>query len=263
MTWNRAILCAIQMAALVGIARFCHFQTHGFRVAKLEHLPPPSHATALPPAPSAIQSLLQQRFTYLGRGLQSFAFVSEDGLSVLKLCTARCKPKTFISYLIAYEELKDQSALLYLHLDQSELLGQTLHIVDALGICHSLPADQLLFLVQQKAELAYPRLNYLMAQGQVEQAKKALHALLQLIASKFHKGIADSDPLIRTNFGFIGDRPVQIDVGSLSKNPRVQDPAFFRIEFARITASLKSWLAQHHPSLLPELEQEVQAYVGT
>lgn len=62
----------------IAAARFSHHATAGFRISKIQnnffHVQEYGHPF-IPQGP----------FTYLGRGLQSFAFVSEDGNYVLKI----------------------------------------------------------------------------------------------------------------------------------------------------------------------------------
>ena len=230
------------------------------------------------------RELLRQRFTYLGRGLQSFAFASEDGTVVLKLfintpkrrvfwlsllpifpswrdlmiekCEAKWE-KMFASYRLAYDELKEETALLALHDHISDDIRQTVTIVDKLGIAHTLNLDLVGFALQKRITPLYPALASLLEKNDTAGAKEAIHSLFELLLKRFEKGIADNDPLLRTNFGYVGNQATMIDIGPFSKLPKKLDPAAFEKELLRITASLKNWLSEKAPSLLPWIEQEI------
>jgi hypothetical protein len=277
---------------LYGTARFCHRETQGFRMSKVtanfssnanwEILPLPEKEQEI------VDGILDQKFTYLGRGFQSFVFLSEDQKYVLKLFNnayqwrltllntlpsfplweewqqekihkiQRKLEKTFGSYKIAFEELKELTGLLYLHLDQTHPLHKKLTILDKLGIGHTIDLDSTAFLLQKKADLVYPKIDSLMQAKQLSEAKNALSSLLTLITARCKKGIGDSDALIRTNFGFLENQAVQIDVGPFSKDPDIQNPEVYLKEIGRITMSLKHWLENNHPELVPHLLEKLE-----
>ncbi len=275
-----------------GLSRFCHKETQGFRMSKVV-----SNFSQNPnweiPVPSSqeqkiIQGILDQKFTYLGRGFQSFVFLSEDQNYVLKLfnnayqwrlCLLHAIPslspwqkwqkekiqkienkleKTFLSYKIAFEELREHTGLIYVHLDATQPIHKRVTIVDKLGIEHPVDLDATGFLVQKKAELVYPRIARLMKDGRFDEAQNTISSLLKLLATRCKKGIADSDPLIRTNFGFLENQAVQIDVGPFSKDQMIQKPEIFLKEIARITTSLKHWIENNHPELAPYLAEQLE-----
>ncbi len=225
-------------------------------------------------------ALLQGKFTYFGRGLQSFAFLSEDGAYVLKIFNNKMQKKraffktfgflnkaqetenklklTFESYKIAYEELKQETGILYTHLKPTSTLQRTVTLIDKLGIAHPLDLDTTGFVLQKRATLAYPYLKDLIEKGALLEAKSAITALTHLFIQKSLKGIKDNDPLIRTNLGFINHKPIHIDIGPFSKDPEVQDPKFYLPEIRRITASLKNFLENNCPELILHLENELK-----
>ncbi|MGE5196842.1 MAG: hypothetical protein ACM3JI_05890, partial [Anaerolineae bacterium] len=80
---------------------------------------------------------------------------------------------------------------------------------------------------------------------------------LELLILRCQKGIADNDALIRTNFGFIDGKAVQIDVGPFSKDSQTREKTCYSKEIVRITTSLKHWLEEHFPELLHELNEQL------
>ncbi len=287
-------LCAL-LAACIGAARFTHHQTKGFRLAKIQHNLSPFHPQAEPLSPQQkhfLTKLFQQKFHYLGRGIQCFAFVSEDDQYVLKLFNNRYQQKiqlfdllthlpgfknyaeerklyftlklqrTLSSYRIAAEEMPEQTAIEFLHIAPSCDLPNDMTLLDPLQIAHYLDPNTTGFLIQRKATLVYPALQEWIENHERSQAEQAITRLLELFLWKFQHGIGDNDPLIRTNFGFIGDKPIQIDVGPLYKDPAVQDPEFCKQELLRVTTSLKSWLSTHEPELIPCVDDFVETHLN-
>jgi hypothetical protein len=286
---KRAIACIGLAALCIGAARFCHHQTKGFRITKIQNnLIDAPRVQLRADEIALLRSLFAYPFRYFGRGHQSFAFLSDDDTHVIKIFNngPRHKiaffnalshlpllgqwaaqqagifedkwKKTFASYAIAYDEMRDKTGLLFLHLNATDNRLPPLTIVDALNIRHRLNPNELGFLIQKKAKLAYPALQELIEAQDIEGAKDALCKLLELFIWKCQRGIHDNDPLIRTNFGFLEQEAVQIDVGPLSKDPAVQDPARMRQEIIRITTSLKHWLEEKCPELTVYLDQQLQ-----
>lgn len=284
------LLCIVCFAgSCILVARFCHHQTRGFALSKIEANFPLEKRQFPPCEVSAgfLRDVCSQKFRFLGRGFQSFVFVSEDDQYVLKLFSNRYQKKiscfsllslsplggnwalakatlfknkldnSFTSYQLAFDELANKTALLYLHLNPTVDLPQQLTIVDPLNISHQIDPNQFAFLIQRKVDLAYPALQRWVTLGKQDSAKQALSSLIQLFILKWQHAIADSDPLIRTNYGFIGTEAIQIDVGPLSKRDLPEEKAVFAKEMGRITASLKTWLTQNAPELVPYLEQEL------
>jgi hypothetical protein len=259
-----------------GIARFCHHETDGFRLSKITHNLPDSEINCAPATPLAFD-LLQQKFRYFARGKQSFAFLSEDGKYVLKifnnsyqrklrflswlpLCQKKAAyfqnklERTFNSYQIAFEEMPEETALCYAHLHITSDLPHTLQLIDKLNITHLIDPNAIGFLLQKKVDLVYPALQAFLAEARLEEAEEALISLVRLFFRKYRQGIADNDPLIRTNYGFLGTQAIQIDVGPLSKTAILSQ----REEGKKTLASLKFWLTQNAPALVEVLDREFE-----
>jgi hypothetical protein len=287
-------VCAL--ISVIALSRFCHTQTAGFRVAKIRCNLMDTIAITNPPPKDTefLNALFQQKFTYLGRGQQSFVFASEDGQYVLKVFNNRYQEKislfsllshlpwmdhwaqeratyyqgklakTFNSYQLAFNEMKEQTGLIYAHLFPSSNIQSALVLTDKLNISHSLDANQLGFLVQKRATLVYPALKEYLYRRDLEGAKQTISSLVNLFFWKWQHSIADNDPLIRTNYGVIRGKVIQIDVGPLSKEMGPPLPAEeHRQEILHITASLKNWLTKNGPELIPYLDQELQQQLSS
>jgi hypothetical protein len=264
------------LVCFYGTARFCKAQTGKFTVMRITSnlTPRPEWETAAlsPGEKVQIQQILNQPFSYLSKGVQSFVFASQDGQYVIKFfrhdhldapfwLTPPKKAKKqdrlhkeFLSYKLAFENLQEQTGLVYLHLNKSKDLHQTLDLVDKLGIHHPIPLDKYEFLVQKRASLLYTALNQMIEENKMPQAKETLSKLVQLLAHRAQKGISDKDPDLVTNFGVIGTDPVQIDVGRFSQRA----PKIDKDEIIRITDPLNKHLMTRCPELQQHLKTQIE-----
>ena len=278
---SRWILLVLSPLLIVGVARFCHHRTNGFKMTKIRANCPRSEVVEVSSLPKDLESSLAQPFTYLGRGKQSFAFLSADKTTVLKLFNNRYQRKIFwysllpflkdqalynrtklerlsTSYALAFEELQSKTGLLYLHLSPTTHLQRTVTLIDKLGIAHTIALDETGFALQKRGTLSYAHLSNLMRAGKKDEAIQSLRSMLELIISRCKLGIADNDPLIRTNLGFLGSRPFYIDIGPFSKDEGEKERDIWGPEILKITTSLRHWLENHHPSLVNALQEMVE-----
>lgn len=266
-----------------GVARFCKAQTGSFTIARMTSNLKPNPRWDVAPLPSQeqaeIKKILSQPYKFLGRGAQSYVFASEDGQYVIKFFRyhhlqaplhlkllpfewAKRKAarkdfkliKDFNSYKIAYEMLKEETALVYLHLNKTNDLNITMDLIDNLGIHYQIPLDQHEFLVQRKAVLFYDALDQMISENRIEDGKAALTNLVNLLVQRIQKGVYDKDPDINTNFGAIGTRAVEIDAGRFSLKPR----KLWYKEIIRITDNLHQWLMVRCPELDAHLKAQVE-----
>lgn len=207
---------------------------------------------------------LPKRFFYLGEGAQVYAYLSEDGSTVLKLFKREhlhsLRPsrlwrtlsrtsveqayskdrwkskfqKTASCYELAFTHLHDETGLLYLHFNETstplrvELVDQTLHEIDL---------SKISFILQKKAELVPTYFKRLAKEGRMDKIEEAKDALKQLFFIRAQKGFTDPRQTLSINYGFIGDRPIQIDVGKIE---RVESD--LRPELSKIYAHIEDFI---------------------
>jgi hypothetical protein len=276
----------------VFVKQFCYKRTDGFALYKIlssfsfhrEWEPSPALSEDL----SEISQILDQPFYYLAKGAQSYVFASKDGQTVLKFfrlyhlrpplwVTALALPlplqpykigkmiekrndlnKDFQSYKIAFEEMKEETGLIYLHLNKTSHLNKRLKIYDKIGIAYELDMDGMEFLIQRRASLVYPSIDSLIKTEGVDAAKEAIAALVGLLRSRCEKGIFDKDPDLNTNFGFLGRCPIQIDIGRFHHKSECKNSEAYRNEILRITDNFRQWLDVNYPPLSEFLTGEIQ-----
>lgn len=284
-------LLAIAIFAVL-TKQFCYKKTDGFALYKILSSLPFNEEWDTAAAPSLETSelctILDQPFYYLAKGAQSYVFASKDGQTVIKFfrvyhlrppvwMTALSMPqilqpykvskmiekrkdlcKDFLSYKIAFEEMKEETGLIYLHLNKTSHLNKRVTIYDKIGVAYELDMDQMEFLIQKRAKLVYPSIKELVNADGPDAAKEAISALIGLLLSRCEKGIFDKDPDLNTNFGFLGRRPIQIDIGRFRREHDPIPRSAIRDEILRITDNFKQWLDANYPALSSHLAEEIQ-----
>ncbi len=277
-------LCAAVMGAhLLYLYTHCSFKPDAFRHSFV------LNRSASAPADLTLQgevsAQLGQPFHYLGCGRQMTAYESADHRYVIKFFNPRAivqqedfrkwgKIRRFCSlkwiskayfkrrarferlfqcYQTAFDELRLEAGLIYVHLDRSTALSQTLCVVDEGGKSYKVALDTTPFVLQHKAELVTTRFERLIREREWESAKQHVLALHRLFVTRAEKGYTDRVQTIHNNYGFIGDLAVQIDMGGIVKERAVElAPAqdIYRV-FSKVAGSL-SW---RYPPLAPYLAE--------
>ena len=232
-----------------------------------------------------LEKIFSQKFTFLKSGSQVYAFASYDGKYVLKLFKMKSLlPKEWLNHFpffllkeyryrkvdlrkknlqlafggfkTAYENFREQSGLLFVHLNKTACTGQKIVLTDCKGREFILDLDTTPFVLQKKAELIRHRLVKRMESGQEEMAVEEIRLLLRLIAERLGMGLKDLDPGIKCNYGFIGSIPVQIDCGRLLFDPAVKAPQQFEKEIGRVVERLVLWAELKYPKLCQAIQEE-------
>lgn len=285
------------IAAVYGGVRLYYSITDGFREANIVSEFAYNEKWELHPQlgeqKALVDSILAQKFTYLGKGCQSYVFQSEDGKYVLKFVKyQRFRPQAWLDYFaaipflndyrlskiqkkekkldmlftswkIAYEHLQSETGLVFVHLNKSKgVLSKTLLIYDKLGIEHRLDADQMEFLIQKRASMLCSSIEKLMAEHQAEQAKQLLSRLLALVLSEYERGIADNDHALMQNTGVLNGAPIHIDAGQFVFNAEMKSPDIFHQELFSKTFKFRKWLAKRFPELANYLDDLLYDIMG-
>ncbi len=265
-----------------GIERFCHRQTDGFSITRIS-----SDLSFHPEweVEGEIPSFFDQSFIYLGKGAQSFVFASQDGQYVLKLFQHyRMRPPPwasipflrhyaqekikrrealldhdFNSYVVAFQHLKEETGLIFLHLNKTDHLNKSLLLVDKIGISHLIDLDKVEFLVQKRAHLVYPTIQDALAQGDRVHVKQIIDSLIELFITRCCKGIFDKDPDFATNFGLCDRKAIQIGVGRFQPDSSRSDPLIYKDDLIRATDSFCQWLYKQDPLLGDYLHDKVHS----
>lgn len=221
----------------------------------------------------------QQTLSWLGRGMQAVVFETQDEKYVVKLfqlgrlreddsrgsveqlLSGESKEKRqeriqhreeiFSSSKLCYEELQEETGIVYVHLNRSKELIHTIRLVDKYGESHLIRGDDTSFLIQKKASYLVPTITAHMEQGEVEQAKARVDQIFDLLLSLAKKGFVDGDDaLIRNNnLGLTKDRAIYIDTGHLFRASNLDIAERMRYEFEVRLDPLEKWLNVAYPDL--------------
>lgn len=293
----RWIIVIVLLAAVgYGAGRLYYRVTGGFRMGNIvSTLPYDSQWTTRPlnaVERKKVDELLSQKFTYLGKGCQSYVFLSADDQHVLKFFKYqrfRVQPWvdlfSFIppvdryrqkklekkqnklagfyrSWKIAFDDLQPETGLVYVHLNKSNDLHRTLVFYDKMGLEQRIEADEVEFLLQRKATMLCPTIDELMKKGDVDGAKRLLLRITALVLSENKRGYGDNDHALMQNTGVLDGYPVHIDVGQFIKNEKYKRPEVYRQELFSKTYKFLRWLKKHHPELGAYYEQELRGVIG-
>lgn len=273
---------------LFGLERFIRSQTEGFRIDKIFADFDPNPKWELPEqAPP--QELLHQSFYFLGSGVQCYAFLSEDGETVLKVFKHYHLPPNsrflrrisvpaflgnwknavlskreermqsiFSSALIAYRDLKEHTGVFFLNLNPKLDHFPKVSIYDKIGIHYELDLNKTPFLLQKKADLLF---SYL--ESHKDETKNVIDSLFSCIQYRNQRGIINNDPLIHRNFGILNGEVIEIDVGSFVSNPYLKKSFFSKREFFFETLKLKEWILENRPEYSEYFDQKLLQAIRT
>lgn len=239
-----------------------------------------------------IRNILNQPFSYLGKGCQAYVFKSADENYVIKFFKyQRFRPqswiepftfippvkayqlgkiiekkekldKVFTSWKIAFENLKKETGTIYVHLNKTDEWHQILTLRDKLGLQHEVDLDQTEFLLQKRATMLCPALHQLVAKGEEDQAQLLIDRLITMLLLEYINGYADNDHALMQNTGVLEGYPIHIDVGQFIKNQIVKSPKIYKKELYDKTYKFHGWLKKHYPKLALHLEARLVAVIG-
>ncbi len=273
-----------------GLYLFCLKQTHGFRpYLILSNLPNEPRWEAPPLTDEEqknIDKLLGQSFTFLGSGGWCFAFLGEDQHTVLKfykhshlLLSSFFKKfsfkKLFLqsdpwpqnvpyfqefnfkSCMLLYTQAKERSGILYVHLNKTQGKHKPVTLIDNIGIHHTIDLDKTEFVVQKRADLLFPHLQYLSKQKKMDEAKQCIDDFLNCLLTLCKQGLRDYDHSLRNNFGFIDEKAVTLDLSSFDYDETVKNPSNYKKEIINKTQRLSRFLRKYHPELYSHSEKRL------
>jgi hypothetical protein len=221
----------------------------------------------------------QQTLYWLGRGMQAVVFETQDNKYVVKffqlgrlrepvsrgffknlfskeseakrIDRVNHREEIFVSSKICFEELQEETGIVYVHLNRTNDKIKGIKLVDKYGQSHRIRGDDASFVVQKKAKLVIPTLTKLMESGQIDTAKIRLNQIFDLLIVMARKQFVDGDDaLIRNdNLGFTENRAIYIDTGHIFRAHNLDVLERMRYEFQVRLDPLEHWLNISFPEL--------------
>jgi hypothetical protein len=290
--WTALILGVVGLAGY-GFNRLQNRLTDGFSVegirSPLTYDPNWSIAPLDASQQDLIHHILQQKFHYLAKGTQSFVFLSEDGQYILKFFKQRHLRNPWYSHLmshlpvadryvdkkiqrreskrekifsgckLAYEEMQEDTGVLYVHLNPSTDLTGQLHLIDKLNRSYAVDPNELAFYVQRRGTPLYVAFTQFRDRQDLAGAQEALRRLFAYLVDRSQRGILDRDPAYAQNLGFLGTRAGNLDVGNLTKDPLVKNRVEYKRRIQEHLVDLRGWLIDHYPELVSTYDESLEA----
>ena len=276
--------------AFIAVERTCHKITQGFSILNIQDSNPfdPRWEVASNCDLESVRKILSQPYRIIHAGGQNYAFTSEDGNYVLKITKhknmrvpiwARVIPSlpapleamrersmakkkrvfeaTFTSYVLAKKLLEPFCGIVYMHLNKSDNLKAETTLIDFIGNRYVVNLDEHEFILQVRGVTTFKYLDGLIEKGQTEKVKEAIAKLLHYASHRIRLGLEDHDFILRKNFGFYNDEPLQIDIGSLRENPTFRNHNMFVLKMNELKDQLIHWAENSHPELVDEISERV------
>lgn len=236
---------------------------------------------------------IDQPYRYFAKGCQSYAFISQDGRYVIKFFKQQkfCLPfwvtyfpplpavvkyreeksekkwkmlDLFVSgWKIAFNHLKDECGLIYVHLNKTDHLKKTLTIFDKMGMRHELSLDKLQFCVQKKAEMLTHTLLVHKSNQDLASACQLIQQILDIILFEYSCGIVDKDDALMQNTGVVNGKPIHIDLGQFVIEKTMKKPEIISQELFTRMFAFREWLKENYPEAYLYLDLRLQEVIGS
>lgn len=284
--FKKGVLLAL---ILFGLFRFLVYISDGFWIGNIYSDWPNQERFVTRPVSDKeeLKRILNQKFTYLAKGFQSYVFESDDRKWVLKFPKFqryRLNPLhlhiplpkfldekrqetvqyyknrifwIFDSWKMAYEEFSEDTEIFYVHINKSDDLNFVVMIVDKLGFTYQVPLDQMTFMVQRKAHVLGPYLHALYEKKDFEGMRDTLHKLLVLVVSEFKRGVIEKDIHLIRNTAIYGDKAIHIDPARYVRDESMRDPKNWKPALKAKMFVLEEYLQAHFPEVYPYFLQEI------
>jgi hypothetical protein len=165
----------------------------------------------------------------------------------------------FDGYRLAYAKHRAESGLIYIHLNPTHNLYARVTVYDKIGLKRSIQLDDVVFIVQEKAKTARTVVDDLLKTGQLDLAKQRIRQTIDMYLAEYRKGIYDKDHGVMHNTGFVGERPIHLDVGKLVEEPNMQRPEFWQPDLEKIGWKFGRWIQENYPDEYPSMAQDIEA----
>jgi len=280
---------------LMGFGLFLCYKSFGFSIAKITSCFTYDETSKIKPLSDIernyiIENIFPQRFYFLRSGRQYYTFISEDRQFILKFFKIHAhqragifnvlsrifyqmlgfrqemkdqliSAKVLSNYKYVYELLREETAIVYLHLDKTYEFPASVTLIDEKGKEHILDLNAIEFIVQRRAQKFYEHLNQLVKKGRYDDLTASIRSLFQLIATRCEKGFIDQNLDLRS-FGFIDNKAVRFDCATLSYDPSIKYPLNFRNEVMEAAEKLQEWAQNNYAEATLSIQEEAQKVIN-
>lgn len=294
---KKIVIAGLLLLSLWGGGRLYYAVTDGFAMSNIHYTLPfelrRDVTHRYPEKQDEAFAALDQKYRYLGKGCQSYVFESEDGRYVLKFFKyQRYRPqrwlesftwipgvaaysqerldhkreklaKLFKGWQTAYEELPEETGLLFVKLSENGEPNKKLTFYDKIGLEHEVDLGEMQFLVQYKADMLSATIEKLLQEGEREKTRLLIGDLIELFLGEYERGYADFDPAIIQNTGVLNGKPIHVDVGQITYSDTLFNPQIWKQDLFNKTYKFRAWLRELDKELAAELDNQLQELIGS
>lgn len=293
---KKRIFFSLALLLLIGVSIKAYLRiTDDFRLSGITHEMPVKNEWKIAPLSNLekenLNKIFRQKFTYIGKGAQSYAFVSSDEQFVLKFFKFKhLRPNFLLSivppvgplhnwkeekvkrkeeklnnvfngYRLAWEVHRQSAGLVYIHLNKTDDLNQTVQLKDKIGFNWIVDLDSVNFVLQKRADTSRKVIYGLLQEGKVEEAKKRICKIFNLYLEEYNKEIFDHDHGVMHNTGFVGDDPIHLDVGKLYKDPKIKEPENAFLDIVKIGWKIDQAVLVNFPEYSQDIRKHIESYI--
>jgi len=282
MNKNKIILYTLLLvSSLILFQGYVAF-TGDFRTSTITYDWPQRHQWSLPETSSDahenIQGILNQNFSYLGQGNQTYAFISDDGKHVLKFFKfGHLKPKEWLKWIpdigpikqmkkntrdsqenklqrifqghwIALTHNKENCGLITAQLDPSSKYDQSVEVRDRIGVIRTINLNTTVFALQEKALVARELFNKYLMQNDLKQTELLIDKIFELYRNEYSRCVYDRDHNVIDNVGFSKGKAIHIDVGKLRYDVKIQNKDNYLPDVKdKVVKRISTWVNRYYP----------------
>lgn len=278
---KKLIIILIMILSIGALAKGWHTLTGGFKTSKI--IPPNdvyAETTEVFHLTDDFLKIFDQEFHYLDKGCQVYVFESSDKNYVIKfLRHHKYKPyfwmnftfgiksladykekyslvkkdrikNNFLSYLMSYDELKDITDVVYVHLGPTDYINKKLLVRDRFRQKWFLNLDDMHFVLQKKAKPLKNLLVQLYNENKIDEVKNLIDQYFDVLKNRTLRGIKNTDHsgFIR-NMAFLDNKVIEIDVGGYRKVKELLTKTGFELEFTKFSKNMIRWSRKKLPLL--------------
>ncbi|MBN2479933.1 MAG: hypothetical protein JXA94_06870 [Parachlamydiales bacterium] len=262
-----------------------HLITDGFRLDKIKSEDVFEDFNISQNDPSKYEQIFNQKFSYLSKGCQTYVFESEDKNYVLKFVRyKRYKPPFWLrfslfnkknqirkfykskllknslySYKASINELKNETQVLYVHLNKTNNLKKVL-IQDRLKKTYFIDLNEYGFILQKKA-IPFEKILLSNINDEI-MLQKLIKSFYETTVSIYKKGYNNDDYNCIKNSGYIDGKVIHMDIGSFLKKQNLKSSKEFEKELLTFSKYFKKWANKHASFMLPYIDQEIRNVVS-
>ncbi|NGX43869.1 MAG: hypothetical protein K1060chlam3_00025 [Candidatus Anoxychlamydiales bacterium] len=234
------------------------------------------------------KEILSQNFHYLTRGRECFIFESQDKKYVLKFFDSsryytkyffpkvslpsfldnyrkkhynrRCRKLAFnlSSAKLAFDNLKEDSALIYVNLNIADVFKDRVKVKNKYGKNFDLDLNNIFFILQKKCDIFYQVYE---KTSDEDYKMYLIESFLEMVHNRTKKLIIDDDiGKKRRNWGLFDNKAVTIDIGRWYFDEKLQTPAGYKKEMIKATKILKKYLEDNEPEKISFLNENLSKY---